>query len=67
MKEEQFFSDKKPWPEGVVELEPTGDLYEDQDIYCVINDKEAIYIRDGDFVVTDSQGRHEVIPEKDHK
>lgn len=48
---EQFWPEVQPWPDGVYEVEPTGDHYQDQDRYCIDTQATtAVYVRPGDWI-----------------
>lgn len=53
---EQFWPDVHPWPDGVYEVEPTGDYYEDMDMYCVDTLEGTVYARPGDWIITGVKG-----------
>ena len=48
-----FNPDAQPWPDGIIELEPTGDYYVDDDKYAMMGpDGLLLYVRPGDVVET---------------
>lgn len=53
---EQFWPNVVPWPDGVYEVEPTGDYYMDIDRYCVDTLEGTIYAAPGDWIITGVKG-----------
>ena len=51
---EQFFVNKKPWPEGV----KSANCHEFKKIFVVTIHKQDTYIEDGDWIIAEHDGIH---------
>ena len=55
---EQFFVDKKPWPEGVYQASRSRwtKCTENAKLFIIANANTVIYIENGDWIVTEPDG-----------